>query len=338
MKIRCVRSTLATATLLVTLPLVWTASATLTFAQGTGGDAIPGGDGQGLAVGQPKAADKGQGTGQAIPTAPQMRMVGGCPVDPVQFLPCALGKAKTFNPPRTPDGKPDFQGMWANQEMGAPWNVEPQPVGFGVPATPGDVVDPPGRKIPYKPEALAKRNDIVENHPYDDPQAHCAPAGVPRQNYTPFGVQFVQPVGYFVILYEAQHMYRIIPTDNRPHLPATVKLWQGDSVGHWEGNTLVVDYANNNGKHWLDMAGNFDTENLHVVERFTMVDQDTILYQATLTDPTIYTQPWTIALPFGRNPDKNYYLLEFACREGEHDLQHYLDSGASEKFNIDQKK
>ena len=141
-----------------------------------------------------------------------------------------------------------------------------------------------------------------------------------------------------MILYEAQHMYRIIPTDGRPHLPSTVKLWQGDSVGHWEGNTLVVDYANNNGKHWLDMAGNFDTENLHVVERLTMVDADTILYEATLTDPTIYTRPWTIALPFARNKEKNYYLLEFACREGEHDLQHYLDGGESTNFNVEPKK
>jgi hypothetical protein len=318
----------AAAALLAALPLVWQGASGKAFAQGaaggTGGQAIPGGDGQAQAV----------GGGRGGPP----RMVGGCPRDPVMFRPCALEKAKAFNPPRTPDGKPDFQGFWANQEMGAPWNIEPQPAAFGVPATPGDIVDTPDRKIPYTPAALDKRDDIITNHPYDDPQAHCAPAGVPRQNYTPFGLQFVQPNGYFVILYEAQHMYRVIPTNNRPHLPSTVKLWQGDSVGHWEGNTLVVDYSNDNGKHWLDMAGNFTTENLHVVERLTMVDADTILYEATMSDPSIYSKPWTIVLPFGRNKDKNYYLLEFACREGEHDLQHYLDSDQSKSFTAEPKK
>jgi hypothetical protein len=151
----------------------------------------------------------------------------------------------------------------------------------------------------------------------------------------------VQSPGQISMFYDTgqgQGWQRNIPMNGSPHVPSQIRQWFGDSRGHWEGNTLVVDWANDNGKHWLDMAGNFDTEDLHVVERFTMVDHDTILYEATLTDPTIYTRPWTIALPFGRNKDKNYYLLEFACREGEHDLQHYLDGGQSEKFNQDQKK
>jgi len=273
------------------------------------------------------------GGGDAIPQAPPPpAMIGGCPKDPASFHPCALAKAKTYKAARTPDGHPDFQGYWANQETAAPWDIEPHPATFGVVGGPGDIIDPPDHKIPYTAAALAKRNDIIENHPYDDPQAHCAPAGIPRQNYTPFGIQILQPPGYFVILYEAQHMYRVIPTDGRPHIPADIKLWQGDSVGHWEGDTLVVDYTNTNGKHWFDMAGNFETPNLHVVERFTMVDGDTFHYEARIEDSTIYTRPWTMALPFGRNKEKDYYLLEFACREGEHDLQHYLDDKSSEQF------
>jgi hypothetical protein len=300
------------------LAWIWPAATGRAFAQGGGG-----------------ALDQGGAGGQAIPGGDGYagaKTFAGCPADPMLFHPCALAKAKIYKVPRTPDGKPDFQGYWANAETAAPWDIEPHPTTFGIVGGPGDVVDPPDRKIPYTAAALAKRKDIIDNHPYDDPQAHCAPAGIPRQNYTPFGLQILQPPGYFVILYEAQHMYRVIPTDNRPHIPAAIKLWQGDSVGHWDGDTLVVDYTNTNGKHWFDMAGNFETPNLHVIERFTLVDPDTFHYEARIEDSTIYTRPWTMALPFARNEEKNYYLLEFACREGEHDLQHYQDDGSSQNF------
>lgn len=328
---------IGTIALVAVLPLAWPRAGGNAAAQ-AGGGAIPGGDGQGL-IKTPEA--QGGGGGGAIQPGGAPRppaMVGGCPRDPILFHPCAMAKAKVYKVPRTPDGKPDFQGYWANQEMAAPWDIEPHPTSFGVVGGPGDIIDPPDRKIPYTEAALAKRNDIIENHPYDDPQAHCAPAGIPRQNYTPFGIQILQPPGYFVILYEAQHMYRIIPTDGRPHIPSAIKLWQGDSVGHWEGNTLVVDYANTNGKHWFDMAGNFETPNLHVVERWTLVDANTIHYEARIDDADIYTRPWTMVLPIGRNKEKNYYLLEFACREGEHDLQHYQDDKTSEQFKGDPKK
>jgi hypothetical protein len=231
-------------------------------------------------------------------------------------------------PGTTADGKPNLQGYWNNQAGSAPWDIEPHPESFATPAGPGIIVDTPDKKIPYKPEALAKRNDLRDNHMFDDPQGHCAPSGVPRQTYTPFGFQILQPRGSVVILYEAEHAYRAIRTDGSPHIPASIKLWQGDSIGRWEGNTLVVDTTNFNGKTWFDMSGNFTTETLHVVERYTLMNANTIQYEARVEDPAIYTRPWTVRFPLQRNTQAGYQLLEFACYEGEQDLQHYTpDTG-----------
>ncbi|MBI4475235.1 MAG: hypothetical protein HY646_21410 [Acidobacteria bacterium] len=235
-------------------------------------------------------------------------------------------------PSRTVDGKPNLQGYWNNQAGSAPWDIEPHAAAFQIPAGQGVITDTPDRKIPYKPEALAKRNDFRDNHAFDDPQGHCAPSGIPRQTYTPFGFQILQPRGAVVILYEAEHAYRVIRTDGSPHIPASIELWQGDSIGHWEGNTLVADVTNFNGRTWFDMMGNFTTPSLHVVERYSLVDANTIQYEARIEDPAVYTRPWTMSFPIRRNSQPGYYMLEFACHEGERDLQHYTpDTGNKEK-------
>ena len=233
--------------------------------------------------------------------------------------------ASGAKPPRTPDGKPNLQGYWNNAAGAAPWDIEPHPASFQVPAGDGVIVDPSDRKIPYQPWALERRNELRDKYAFEDPQAHCAPSGVPRQTYTPFGFQIVQPRGSVVILYEAEHVHRVIRTDGSGHVPASVRLWSGDSVGRWEGDTLVADSTNFNGKTWLDMTGNFTSPALRVVERYTLVDANTIQYEATLEDPTMYTRPWKMAFPLRRNMQPGYYLLEFACHEGERDLQHYTD-------------
>jgi hypothetical protein len=239
---------------------------------------------------------------------------------------------QSYNPARTPEGKPNLQGYWNNQAGSAPWDIEPHPAAFQIPAGDGIIIDTSDKKIPYKPEALAKRNDLRDNQSFFDPQGHCAPSGIPRQTYTPFGFQIVQPRGHVVILYEAEHAYRDISTERTQHLPASIKLWQGDSIGRWEGNTLVVDVTNFNGKTWLDMTGNFTTNSLHVIERYTPIDANTIQYEARIEDPTIYTKPWTVRFPLRRNNQQGYYILEFACHEGERDLQHYTeDTGNPEK-------
>jgi hypothetical protein len=163
---------------------------------------------------------------------------------------------------RRPDGKPDISGYYSSPNAGgAAFNVEPGPPAVGQPATQGAITDPPNKLIPYTAAGKAKRDDALAHHMYDDPEAHCLPSGIPRQVYAPFGWQILQPDGYIVITYEAFHAFRILPLDGRPHLPKEVKLWEGDGRAHWEGDTLVIDTTNQNGKAWLDMAGNFTTEN-----------------------------------------------------------------------------
>lgn len=244
-----------------------------------------------------------------------------CPLETAEFHACALERAKTFQPPRLPDGRPDFRGYWRAQHNGAAYDVEPGPGGFAIPPTKGVIIDTPDKKIPYRPEALARRDELRKDG-FLDPQAHCAPSGAPRKNFTNFGWQILQPKDNVVFLYESMHDYRVIPTDGRAHLPPAFKLWHGDPIGRWEGDTLVVDYANMNGRNWLDMSGNFQTENTRVVERYTMIDENTIHFEARIEDPTIYTRPWTLVIPFSRNVEPGYYQLEYACHEGNRDLQH----------------
>jgi hypothetical protein len=229
--------------------------------------------------------------------------------------------------PRLPDGHPNIQGIYATRFNQAVFNIEDHPVAKpGIAAGKGAIVDPPDGKIPYRPEAAAKAKDMFENHMFEEPEAHCFQSGVPHSGYQHFGFQVVQSPGYLVLVYEYAHSYRIIPTDGRPHIAPGIRLFMGDSVGHWEGDTLVVDTTNQNGKTWFDMAGNFTTPAIHVVERITPVDSNTINYEATVEDPTIYTRPWKIAGQWGRRPDPEYEQMEFACIEGNQDLKHYIES------------
>lgn len=237
--------------------------------------------------------------------------------------------------PRTADGKPDFQGVWEVPFPGggAAFDVEDHVKEvYGIPPGKGVIIDPKDGKIPYLPEADQRRKDLVAHHLYDDPQAHCVLSGVPRQIYAPFGFTILQPAGYVVQMFEAFHAYRVIPLDGRPHLPAAIKTYEGDSRGRWEGDTLVVDVTNQNDKTWFDMAGNFHSDQLHVVERYTPVDANTIAYQATMDDPKTFSRPWTIAFKIARITRPGYEMMEFSCVEGERDLKHYTESeGAGKK-------
>jgi hypothetical protein len=136
--------------------------------------------------------------------------------------------------------------------------------------------------------------------------------------YTPSPLHILQPPGYVVMLFERMS-WRTIPLDGRPHLADSIRLWQGDSVGRWDGDTLVIDSTNFNGKAWLNEVGEMVSHAERVVERLTPVDADTINYQATITDPVVYTRPFTIAFPLRRQRDE---LLESACHEDNQDLQH----------------
>ena len=233
---------------------------------------------------------------------------------------------------RLRDGKPDIQGFWETRNFFSAFDLEAHDKAtFEVPAGKGVVVDPPDGKIPYQAWALKKKEELVNSHLADDPQAHCFLSGVPRQMYTPFGFQIMQPAGNITLLFEAFHAFRVIHLDGKPHPDENIRLFEGDSRGHWEGDTLVVDVANQNDRTWFDMAGNFHSEDIHVVERYTPVDSNTIKYEAAITDPKVFTRPWKIAFELGRNLEADYENLEYACVEGEQDLQHYTESQGGAK-------
>jgi hypothetical protein len=167
----------------------------------------------------------------------------------------------------------------------------------------------------------------------------CITRGVPGGMF-PAGYnnayEIVQAPGYVVIHYEMIHEARVIPMDGRPHLPPQVRSWNGDPRGRWEGQTLVVDTTNYNDKGWIAtqaaagrVKGVRQTESLHVVERFTLVDADTIDYQATIDDPKTFTRPWTVAIPLHRNP--SYRLYEYACHEGNRAVEGVLRGARAEE-------
>jgi hypothetical protein len=208
------------------------------------------------------------------------------------------------------------------------------------------VFEPKNGRVPLKPEAEAKR-DYNAAHNADAPEYmsvwdRCITRGVPAGMF-PAGYnnayQIMQIPGYVVILYEMIHEARIIPTSGRAHLPSSVKLWNGDSVGRWEGNTFVVDTTNYNNQGWIATSaatgrikGIPQSEALHTVERFTRVDKDTINYEVTIDDPNMYTQPWKVAIPLSRDPE--YKLYEYACQEGNHAVENVLRGGrAADKTN-----
>ena len=233
--------------------------------------------------------------------------------------------ARPYTPPRTPDGQPDIQGFW--NPVGTFYNIQdlefqalyqnfkPDPARRGKSL----IVDPPDGKIPYQPWAAEKVNLILPHHAeptpqFLDPNARCFLQGVPRHlNNREF--EIFQPSGHVVIFNMAHHTYRVIPLNAGPHIPEDVKLWMGDSRGRWEGNTLVVDVANNNDRTWFDVVGSFHSDALHVAERFTPVSADIIAYEAVITDPKVYTRPWTFALTLSRIKDYGSELWEEACHE-----------------------
>ncbi|HEY1308501.1 MAG TPA: hypothetical protein VGF24_33360 [Vicinamibacterales bacterium] len=240
------------------------------------------------------------------------------------FHPCALARARTFNPPRTVDGKPDLQGYWRGLASGTE-NIEEHPKTDDDDGGKSLIVEPADGKIPYQAWAAS----LPEQHraQYVEPNVPCFPSGVPRSLYVPTQIEFLQTPGYVLILFERAHTYRIIPTDARPHVGAGIDLWQGDSRGRWESNTLVVDVTNHNARPWFDQAGHFYSNAAHMVERFTLIDQDTIHYEVTIDDSTLYTRPWKMAFPLRRNKERGFRLLEEACHEGERNTDPLIRAG-----------
>ena len=219
---------------------------------------------------------------------------------------------------RTADGRPNLEGYYDSTGGPANQGIVPHVAVYGHRAGDGILIDPPGNKLPYQPWAEAEsQNRALPERGYDDPTAHCFMGGLPRAMWTS-SFQILQPPNYVVFLFERMN-YRFIPLDGRAHIGDSVRLWQGDAVGHWEGDVLVVENRNFNGKEWLSEVGDFVSHAEQLVERFTPIDGDTINYQATITDPVVFTQPLTLAFQLQRAPQE---LLEVACLEDDRDLPH----------------
>lgn len=214
-----------------------------------------------------------------------------------------------YAPPLTADGHPDLQGVWQVLNTAA-WDLEDHGASLGVPAGRG-VVD--GGRIPYLPSALARKQEHAEGRARLDPEAKCFLPGVPRITYMPHPFQIVQQADKVSILYEYQHAVRYIYLNGNPHPEGPIEWWMGDSRGRWEGNTLVVDVIHFNDLTWFDRAGNYHSSALHVIERYTPTGPDHLLYEATIEDPQVFSEPWTISMPLYRRQETHSDLFEYQC-------------------------
>ena len=211
--------------------------------------------------------------------------------------------------PRTADGRPDFQGIWQVRNR-ASYGLEDHAASHGLP--PGLSVVA-GGDIPYQDWALEQRDENFRNRETADPLAMCYLPGVPRIMYMEHPFQIFQTPDHIAITFEWSLVFRLIYTNGKPQPYPGVEFWMGDSRGRWEGDTLVVDVTSHNNRTWLDMSGNFHSEEMRLVERYTMLDADTIQYEVTIDDPQVFTRPWTISMPLHRHKDMDR-ILEYYCQ------------------------
>jgi hypothetical protein len=253
---------------------------------------------------------------------------------------------QTWEPPRTPDGQPDIQGFW-DLERGGPnatnvqtglQNTETARLEGATAAEVAarkpvsSIIDPPNGKIPYQPWAHTRYQEILSRYNGEhvtseprtardvSPMLLCINGGAPFSLAWFSNLQVVQVPGNVILSPESTHEYRVIPLDHaQSTLPANVKLYKGDSRGHWDGDTLIVNVTNLNDWTWFDSKGTFHTDAMTVVERFTFVNDKTIKYQATVTDLKAFTQPWTMEWTLKRThkPTEQYEQIEDTCTEGE---------------------
>jgi hypothetical protein len=248
-------------------------------------------------------------------------------------LPIAGQAPAAYRAPRLPDGKPDLNGIWqalneANYDLEAhmaraamqlragPYGPVPAASVLALGAV-GSV--PPGLgvmeggEIPYLPEAAKKKKENQEHWVERDPEIKCYLPGVPRATYMPQPFQLFQSTKSIFIAYQYAGATRDVLMKDPG--PAPVDSWMGQSVAHWEGDTLVVDVSGFNDQSWLDRAGDFHSDALHVVERYTRTAPDILSYEATIEDKNVFSRPWKISMPLYRRLEKNAQLLDFKCVE-----------------------
>jgi hypothetical protein len=221
-----------------------------------------------------------------------------------------------------PNGKPDLSGNW-----GITANLSD--ISNSIISVGGKPVNDDSRAIPYTPVYAQLRAETGKRM-YEEPELHCYMPGVPshlwRQAYSGAGLVIQHNDDLIAFLHEFQGARRIAKLDGRGHIPGNMKFFMGDGVGHWDGDTLVVETTNHNAITWLDLAGNRHSDRLTVTERFTPINNDTYQYEATFEDETAYTDTWTIAAWMLRGKNPNAEILEFACIEGNTDHLHYTES------------
>jgi hypothetical protein len=285
------------------LLIMWVVSSVPTLGQegrGAGVAAGQGGRGGGTANGEEGRGGRagGAGRGAAAPT----------PAGPV---------------PRRPDGKPDFTGSF-NGSGGALTHtniIEEHAGGFGILAGRSLIIDPPDGIIPYQPYALEERNRRrADTNGYEDPASHCESYGMARLHQ--FNLDFTYSGNFLIIDASIQHVTRFIDMTRREHLPDSIRLWVGDTIASWDGDTLVLETTNFNGRTWMGF-GDFHGAEAKIVERYNMADSNTIKWTMTITNPKVFTRPWTItsAGPFTRRRADNKDG-EDACHEYNIDLVH----------------
>jgi len=240
---------------------------------------------------------------------------------------------QAYRAPSGPDGKPDLNGIWqalneANYDLEAhiarpamalrpgPYGPVPAPstLALGaVGAVPPSLGVVEGGEIPYKAEALAIKKQNQQDWLNRDPEIKCYLPGVPRATYMPYPFQILQSASAITFVYEYAGTVRNILLKDPG--PSPSDSWMGQSVGRWEGDTLVIDVTSLNDQTWFDRAGNFHSDKLRVEERYTRTSPDVMSYEATIEDPVIFTRPWKIKMALYRRQEKNAQLLDFKCVE-----------------------
>jgi hypothetical protein len=244
----------------------------------------------------------------------------------------AAAQFPSYRAPRFPGTSfPDLNGIWQALNS-ANWDLEPHAAGPSpfpallgtIGAAPAGIGVVEGGSIPYQPWAAAKKKENFEkrlarpithdlNDSTGDPEAKCYLPGVPRATYIGLPFQIIQTDKQVLMSYEFASATRTIFMDRKPEAPSN--SWMGWSIGSWDGDTLVVDVTAQNDKTWFDRAGNFHSDALHVVERYTPVSPYHLMYEATIEDPKVFTRPWKIRMPLYRRVEPNIQTMEFKCVE-----------------------
>ena len=230
-----------------------------------------------------------------------------------------VGQAPAYRAPRAADGKPNLNGIWQALNE-ANWDLQGHAAQAGptvalgaTGAVPPGIGVVEGGEIPYLPAMAAKKKENFDKRLTLDPEIKCYLPGVPRATYMPYPFQIVQSQNVIMFTYEYAGAVRTINMGKPQEAP--VDSWMGWSNGRWEGDTLVIDATGFNDQTWFDRAGNFHSDALHVVERYTPRSADTLMYEATIEDPKVFSRPWKISMPLYRRVEKNAQLMEFKCVE-----------------------